>query len=159
MAAEASISNTRLIEQLGYLVDSEIAQQLIEGTYDIPDEVDNATALVLEEIGQVGVQLTNGDVTIEITPKEFQHFWRRIREGTAYSYSGVHYGHNKAAAHSDRLSCFLAKKITLISRTGCPPARWSYGLTVMLEKVAGIAPVNKLRPSSSWRLTLTFTTS
>ena len=39
----------------------------------------------------------------------------------------------------------MAKQITLIARTGVPPERWSYGLTVMLEKVAGIALVNKLR--------------
>ena len=66
-------------------------------------------------------------------------------EGTASSYSGVHYGHYKAAAHSEKISSFLAQKITLISRTGTPPDRWSYGLTVMLEKIAGIALLKKLR--------------
>ena len=35
--------------------------------------------------------------------------------------------------------------MTLISRTDCPPERWSYGLTVMLEKIAGLALVIKLR--------------
>jgi len=145
LAAEAPISSTKLIEQLGYLGDSDIAKQLVEGSYEIPDEVDDATALILEEIGRVGVQLTNGDINITITAEEFQYFWRRIKEGTASSYSGIHYGHYKAASHSSRLSAFLAKKITLISRTGCPPERWSYGLTVMLEKIAGIALVNKLR--------------
>ena len=39
----------------------------------------------------------------------------------------------------------MSKKITLISRTGCPPEHWSYGLTVMHEKIASIALVNKLR--------------
>ena len=68
-----------------------------------------------------------------------------MREGTALSYSGIHFSHYKAAAHSPTLSAFLIKKITLISRTSCPPARWSYGLTVMLEKIAGVALVNKLR--------------
>ena len=92
----------------------------MEGTYDIPDEVDDATALILEEIGRIGVKLSDGEVTVTITPEEFQYFWKRIREGTASSYSGIHYGHYKAAAHSSRLSSFLAKKITLISRTGCP---------------------------------------
>ena len=145
LAAEAPIERTQLIHQLGYLGDSTIAQQIIEGTYDIPEEVDDATAMILTEIGKIGVHLTNGDTTITITPEEFQFFWRRIREGTASSYSGVHYGHYKAAAHSDRISSFLAKKITLIARTGCPPDRWGHGLTVMLEKVAGIALVNKLR--------------
>ena len=49
------------------------------------------------------------------------------------------------AAHSDKAFRFLAKKITLISRTACPPERWSYWLTITLEKIAGIALVNKLQ--------------
>ena len=89
--------------------------------------------------------MTNGDATITITPEEFQYFWKRVKERTSSSLSGIHYGHYKAAANSDRISGFLAKKITLISRTGCPPERWSYGLTVMLEKIAGLALVSKLR--------------
>ena len=62
----------------------------MEGSYEIPDDLDDATTLILEEIGRLGVQLTNGEITIEITPEEFQYFWKRIREGTASSYSGVH---------------------------------------------------------------------
>ena len=145
LAAEAPISSSTLREQLGYLANIEIAQQLVEGRYELPEDLDDATTLLLQEIGRVGIQLTNGEVKIDISPEEFQYFWKRIREGTASSYSGVHYGHYKAAAHSEKISQFLAKKITLISRTGCPPDRWSYGLTIMLEKIAGIALVNKLR--------------
>ena len=117
----------------------------MEGRFEIPDEVDDATALILEEIGNIGIKLSNGDITIDITKEEFQIFWKQVREGTQSSMSGIHYGHYKAAAHSEKASRFLSKKITLISRTGCPPERWSYGLTVMLEKIAGLALVNKLR--------------
>ena len=145
LANDAPISKTMLIDQLGHLADTDIAQQIVEGSFEIPDEIDDSTALILEEIGKIGVKMTNGDVTITITPEEFQYFWKRVKERTSSSLSGIHYGHYKAAAHSDRISSFLAKKITLISRTGCPPERWSYGLTVMLEKIAGLALVSKLR--------------
>jgi len=74
LTCKAPISSTKLIDQLGYLGDSEIATQIVEGTYNIPDKVDDATALVLEEIGHIGVELYNGDVTISITPEEFQYF-------------------------------------------------------------------------------------
>ena len=37
---------------------------MIEGSFQIPDEIDDAKALILEEIGKIGVQLTNGEVTI-----------------------------------------------------------------------------------------------
>ena len=60
-------------------------------------------------------------------------------------YSGIYYGHYKVDAHSDKASRFLVKKTTLISRTGCPPERWSHGLTITLDNISGIALVNKLQ--------------
>ena len=57
----------------------------------------------------------------------------------------MHFGHYKAAATSDKVSAFLAKKITVIARAGVPPTRWGNDLQVMLEKIASIALVNKLR--------------
>ena len=88
---------------------------------------------------------SNGDIIIVITKEEFRLFWKQVREGTKSSMSGIHYGHYKAAAHSEKASRFLSKKITLISRTGCPPKRCSYRLTGMLEKIVGLALVNKLQ--------------
>jgi len=138
LANDTPISGTKLIEQLGYLVDFDIAQQIVEGSSEIPDELDDATALILEEMGRIGVQLSNGEVTIKIIAEEFQYFWKKVHKNTTSSVSGIHYGHYKAAAHSKKISEFLAKKITLVSQIGCPPERWSYGLTVMLEKMPAL---------------------
>ena len=145
LAMDAPISSTDLIHQLGHLADTDIAKQIVEGDFECPEELDEATIAVLEEIGSMGVELSNGEICVVITPEEFRHFWGRAREGTASSISGIHFGHYKAAAKSELLSGFLAKQVTLIARTGHPPKRWSKGLTVMLEKVAGLALVNKLR--------------
>ena len=145
MANSAPICQGLLGEQLGYLADTEIAQSILDGRFECGPEIDDATALLLEEIGRLGSMLTNGEVIIEITPEEFQEYWRRAKEATSSSYSGIHFGHYKAAGKSDFLSKFFAKKISLIARCGCPPTRCGVGLTVMLKKVAGIALVNKLR--------------
>ena len=75
----------------------------------------------------------------------FQHYWRRMKERTASSFSGRHFGNYKAAAHSDFLSEVHAKTIELVTKTGATPDRWSKGLLVMLEKIAGVALVTKLR--------------
>ena len=138
LANDAPISHTKLIDQLGYLGDSDIAQQIVEGRFEIPDEIDDAKALILKETGNIGVKLSNGDNNCHV-------FWKQVREGTQSSMSGIHYGHYKAAAYSKKASRFLSKKITLVSRIGCPPELWSDGLTVMLENIAGLALVNKLR--------------
>ncbi len=105
----------------------------MEGRFDIPEEINNATELILEEIGKIGVQLTNGEVTINITLEDFKYFWKRVKEGTASSYSGIHYNHYMVAAYLYNIDSLLSKQITLVSQTGCPPDCWSYGLTVMLK--------------------------
>ena len=71
LAIDAPISSTDLLSKLGNLTDTEIAQQIIEGTFDIPEEIDEATAEILEEIGSMGIKMTNGSVSIMISPKEF----------------------------------------------------------------------------------------
>ena len=68
-----------------------------------------------------------------------------MKESTSLSASKIHFGHYKAAGLNERLSTFFAKKISFVAATGCAPDRWSVGLTVLLEKVAGIALVHKLR--------------
>ena len=52
-----------------------------------------------------------GEVSVIITKEDFQHYWRRMKERTASSFSGRHFGHYKAAAHSDFLSEVHAKTI------------------------------------------------
>ena len=76
---------------------------------------------------------------------DFCYYWRKFKEKTSSSISGVHVGHYKSATFSDMVTNFLSWKITLIVRGGCPPERWGHALQVLLEKVAGVALVNKLR--------------
>jgi hypothetical protein len=48
---------------------------LITGTYDIPADLDPATALILKEIRQMGLKIMNGEGNdIIITPAEFTLF-------------------------------------------------------------------------------------
>jgi hypothetical protein len=103
------------------------------------------TATVLEEIIRLFGLLREGHRVVDITADHFQYYWRQFKEQTLSSISGIHAGHYKSATHSDTVTNFLARKITLIARDGCPPNRWGHGLQVMLEKVAGVALVNKLR--------------
>jgi hypothetical protein len=58
---------------------------------------------------------------------------------------GVHYGHYKVVIQ-DRLSTeILAQQLTVIAHSRIPPESWSVGLQVMLEKIAGVCLVKKLR--------------
>jgi len=45
------------------------------GTYEIPLDLDPATKLILEEIGNLGIKIDNGEESeIVITPEEFKRF-------------------------------------------------------------------------------------
>ena len=89
--------------------------------------------------------MKDGEVDIKFTPEDFQYYWKKVRERTASAYSGRHFGHYVAAAHSEALSKFHALHLSVIAQTGCAPERWARGLSVMLEKIAGVALVTKLR--------------
>ena len=143
----APISKHKLLtEQLGYLLDGEVVRQIITGVYKIPEDLDPATTLVLHEIGKMGRKLVTGDgEEIIVTQADYIKYWKSVRENTRSSMSGLHHGHYKAAVHSDKISRIVAQQITVVCRSGVPPEQWSVGLQVMLEKIAGICLVNKLR--------------
>jgi hypothetical protein len=104
--------------------------------------------MILKEIGKLGMKIVNGDNNeIIITPEDFKRFWKKVNEFTSSSMSGVHYhyGHYKAAIQDPQSTNVLVLQLTIIARSGIPPESWSVGLLVMLEKIAGVCLVEKLR--------------
>ena len=145
MASHAPVCHGALFELLGYSADTETAENILEGTFHPPEDADGPTLILLEEIARIWKKMGDGEVNIVISQEDFQYYWKRARERTASSYSGLHFAHYKSAAFSDYLSETHALKLSTITRTGSAPERWARGLNVMLEKVAGIALVTKLR--------------
>ena len=145
MANHAPICHGALFELLGYSADTATAESILEGTFQPPEDADGPTLILLEEIARIWKKMEGGEVNIVISPEDFRYYWKRAKERTASSYSGLHFAHYKSAAFSDYLSETHALKLSRITRTGSAPERWARGLNVMLEKVAGIALVTKLR--------------
>ena len=79
LAHSAPIMSSLLGKQLRYLKDEELARSIITGTYDIPTNLDEATTLILKEIGKMGLKILNGEgQEIIITPAEFTQFWKKV---------------------------------------------------------------------------------
>ena len=106
---------TSLREKLGFLSDTDFALQMLRGEVHIPPDVDASTTLVLEEIIRLFCTLHEGHSGITIGTEEFKYYWRRAKEKTSSSISGIHFGHYKSVVYSPSLSDFLARKITLIA--------------------------------------------
>jgi hypothetical protein len=74
----APIMNTLLGEKLQYLLDKSLAKAIITGMYNIPTNLDPTTAIILKEIGTLGMKIVNGDANeIIITLEDFGCFWRK----------------------------------------------------------------------------------
>jgi hypothetical protein len=117
---------------------------MLRGEVHIPADVDDTTTIVIEEIIRLFQSLHKGHVKISLGADEIRYYWRRVHEKTSLAISTVHFGHYKSATFSDTVTKFLATKVTLIARGGCPPDCWGHGLQVLLEKIASIALVTKL---------------
>ncbi len=73
LAHSAPIMTSLLGERLRYLSDKSLAKAIITGTYDIPTDLDPATAMILKEIGKLGIKIVNGkNNEIVITPEDFK---------------------------------------------------------------------------------------
>ncbi len=129
LAHSAPIMKTLLRERAQCFFDKSLARSIILGTYDIPFDLDPATKLILKEIGKLGIKIVNGEGNkIIIMPDDFKCFWRKVKEFTSLSMSGVHYGHYKAAIQNEMSSEVLDLQLTVIAQSGIPPENWSVGL-------------------------------
>lgn len=102
---------------------------------------------MLMEMGRMGRLVQAGshrDIT-NVTSDNYKQYGRCLKENTSSSSSGLHHGHDKAASQCDKLALFFAFQMTTIVQSGLRPARWGVALQVMLEKIAGVCLVDKLR--------------
>ena len=83
-------------------------------------------------------------------------FWRRVKQFTLSSLSGIHYGHYKAAVQDKLSTNLLLQQLPIIALSGVPPMSWSVGLQVVLEKIAGICLVDKLRALQLYKANFNF---
>ena len=145
LARSAPVMTSSLTPMVGFCADTPFAHQLVQGVVDIPQDVDNVTTRMIEEIQVLWDQLREKHQAPEITKFDFKQYWTRQKEATSSSLSGVNFSHMKVSMRSEMISQFLCEQLTLIGQTGIPPNRWSKGLQVMLEKVEGNTMVEKLR--------------
>jgi hypothetical protein len=147
LAHSAPIMTTLLGKRLRYLSNEALARAIVTKMYDILSDMDPATKLILQEIGNLGVKLISKEGTeIVVMPAEdFTQFWKRVGEFMSSSMSGIHYGHYKAAIQCNISTRILAQQLTVVAQSGIPPESWSIGLQVMLEKNAGVCLVEMLQ--------------
>ena len=81
----------------------------------------------------------------EITPEDFTRFRKHVGKFISSSPSGIHYSHCKASTKFKLSSEVHAQQRTIIARSGMYPGRWNVGFQVVLEKIADVCLVKKVR--------------
>jgi hypothetical protein len=136
----------QLFDDLGFMVDTECTQKILEGTYDYPPDTDEWTKKILQKAHFTFSQKMSGiEIATMITTEDFQNYWQRVDERTSSSFSGVTFSHYKVAAFHYMLLAMHAAYLTACARKGIPLKQWGVGLTVLLEKIIRNNFVHKLR--------------
>jgi hypothetical protein len=121
------------------------AQSVLDGSYDYPPDIDEATKELFEECAKIQMIVPANSVTGIISQERWQQQWKKVKEDTSLSPSGLHFGHYIAGADWDYISQFHALWVSLASKKGIVLERWANGLSVMLEKMFGVRLVSKLK--------------
>jgi hypothetical protein len=107
--------------------------------------MDNATRELFEEIAYICSKVPLDSVNGLISRERWQQRWKKVKEDTSLSQSGLHFGHYIAGMDCDYILQFHALLVLLTLKKGIALERWSNRLSVMLEKMFGMRLVSKLR--------------
>ena len=97
------------------------------------------------EIAKICSLVPPDSVTGIILQERWQQRWKKVKEDTSSSQSGLHFGHYIVGADCNHISQFHALRVSLALKKGIAMKQWSNGLLVMLEKMFGVHLVSKLR--------------
>jgi hypothetical protein len=145
LVEEALICQGGLWGQFGYTLTSPTMKTVLDGTYNFPPDMDEATRELFEELAQVRTIVPSDSVTGMISRECWQQQWKKVKEDMSLSQSGLHFGHYIAGADCDYISQFHTLRVLLALKKGIALERWLNGLSVILEKTFGVRLISKLR--------------
>ena len=145
LAEKAPICSGGLRGDFGYMADTPAAEEVLRGTYQLRDDDHSATGELFDEIARIRQIVPEDSVDTFVHHKEWRERWRKAKEKTSSSESGLHFGHYVAASESEYIAYCHALLASIAIRKGYSPDRWERALSCMLEKIPGCSMVEKMR--------------
>jgi hypothetical protein len=99
---------------------------------------------IIRECAKIRLIVPANSVTGIISRKRWQQRWKKMKEETSLSPSGLHFRHYIAGADCNYISQFHALRVSLALKKGIALEQWATGLSVILEKMFGVWLVSKL---------------
>ena len=142
-AAHTPILQQPLASLFDPLGTSPFAELITQGTAQLPDTTDVYTQMVIDALAKPA--FVPKPILWSFTLEDHIQGWRKVREHTSSSYSGIHFGHYMAGTYDDVIAQIDYEMAKFPFETGYSPSRWQVGVNYMLTKQAGNYHVNKLR--------------
>jgi hypothetical protein len=121
------VKDAQLHGNFGFLANTVSADQVLQGSYIYPKNMDTHTKLLLQEAQHIFHRLLKEEVVNFVSTTDFQSYWQHANEDIQSSKSGCHFGYYKAASFDRYLSAMHAAKLTLAASSGIPLACWAHG--------------------------------
>ncbi len=94
------LQDTCLHDNLGFLTNMDSTDQVFQGSYLYPKNMDAHTNLFLLEAQNIFCRLTKEEVVNFVSTTNFQSFWQHANEDIQSLESGCHFGHCKVASYN-----------------------------------------------------------
>jgi hypothetical protein len=122
------------------------AQQILDGTFHCPDELDQWTKKLLPHLRYTtSAALVHTKFPMIFDPITHRDGWLKMKEHTSPGFSSLSFAQFKAAASDNTLCELDTIMASLPYQHGFSPSRWQHGIDVMLQKEKGNFLVDKLR--------------
>jgi hypothetical protein len=132
-------------KKFGVLGNQNNVQDILDGTYNCPDEVDEFTKTFIHELRRPDTANRQGTITGYTTTAEHIKSWKKMRVGTASSTFGPSFSEIIAGTEDVTIAEVDAAIVSITALTGYCPKRWSEAIDVMIPKKADSKQVKKLR--------------
>jgi hypothetical protein len=83
LAEDAPLCSGKLHGEFGYNAIFLVAALILAGTYEYPDDFDEATKEILQECARIRMTIPKDSVNTTITRDDWEAHWRRTKEGTS----------------------------------------------------------------------------
>jgi hypothetical protein len=139
--ADSPFLQEPLAEAVGPTGNGPMVEQILQGTFEIPESVDKYTANLIRQMKRPE---QFAEMKFGFNPAIHVRGWRRARERTSAGPSGLHFGHFMALARSEHgeIEAMMAQ---MPYEFGFAPQRWTWGTEVMILKQLGNFCTWKLR--------------
>ncbi len=111
------LQDSQLHGNFGFLVNTVLADQVLQGSHIYPKNMNAHTKLLLQEAQHIFHKLSKEEVLDFVLTTDFHSYWQHANEDIQSSESGCHFVHCKAASFDRYLLAMHAAKLTLAAST------------------------------------------